>query len=84
MKSRSHWAARTALALVLHVVRQVGVVVVVLRSGQEEAAQESDACVPNAPGARSETLLDSIPGLIIDFEANRIQSYFDVVKRPAP
>ena len=40
--------------------------------------------VPNAPGARSETLLDSIPGLIIDFEANRIQSYFDVVKRPAP
>jgi hypothetical protein len=37
---------------------------------------------PNqASGARSVTLLDSIPGLLAAFEAGRIHSYFDVIKR---
>ncbi|PYS00657.1 MAG: hypothetical protein DMG12_17200 [Acidobacteria bacterium] len=37
---------------------------------------------PNqASGARSVTLLDTMPGLLQAFEAGRIHSYFDVIKR---
>ena len=32
-------------------------------------------------GARSVTLLDSIPGLVSDYDSGRIRSYFDVIKR---
>lgn len=43
---------------------------------------------PNAPGSsappRSVTLVDSMPELIASFNAGRIQTYFDVIKRSAP
>ncbi len=36
------------------------------------------------PDARSATLLDSIPGLLADVKAGRIQSYYDVIEHSSP
>ena len=39
---------------------------------------------PNSSGARSVTLLDSMPGLIAEYDAGRIHTYVDVIRRSTP